>query len=148
MGLLSRLFARRHSKAVSSHLPSHLIPAPGHQLKVSVATTDMYAVIDLATDKGDKAALFITRCFDNAVYCDAREWHPASARAVALRIFGPEIGPHKVEQMQSIAGDAVRLGYRAATPLGLDLIFGAKRDNSWQEDLGLLIARARACAEI
>jgi hypothetical protein len=105
----------------------------------------MYAVIDLAKDKDHKASLFITRCFDNALYCDAREWHPTSAREAALRVFGPEIGQDKIGEMQSIAEDAVRLGYRAATPLDLDVIFGVKPDNSWQQDLALLIAKARAC---
>lgn len=128
------------------HLPQHLVPPPGHQLKVAVATGDMFSAIDSARNPADKAVIFITRCFDNALHCDAREWSIESAREAAGRVFGAWLARTKLDEMQMIAEEAVRLGYRAATPLNLDVMLGSKADSSWQRDLAKLVARARGCA--
>lgn len=144
MGLLSRLFSRDKSGRLSPHLPRHLVPPPGEALKGSVATKDMYDVLAFTNDYDLKASLFITRCFDNALYCDAREWHPTSAREAALRVFGPEFGTDIIREMQSLAEESVRLGYRAATSLDPDVVFGLEADNSWKQELAFLVAKARA----
>lgn len=127
------------------HLPRHLVPPPGHHLKATVATGDMLTAINSARDPADKAAIFITRCFDNALHCDAREWSIESAREAAERIYSARIARNKLDEMQMIAEEAVRLGYRAATPLDLDVMLGTKADSSWQRDLATLVARARRC---
>jgi len=129
------------------HLPRHLVPPPGHHLKAAVATGDMFTAIDSASDPADKAAIFITRCFDNAVHCDAREWSIENAREAAGRVFSARIARTKLDEMKMIAEEAVRLGYRAATPLDLEVTLRTKADSSWQRDLVTLVARARSCTQ-
>lgn len=127
------------------HLPRHLVPPPGHQLKAAVATGDMFTTIDSAREPTDKAAIFITRCFDNAIHCDAREWSMESAREAAEHVFGARIARNKLDELKIIAEEAVRLGYRAATPLDIEVILGTKTDRSWQRDLAILVAKAGRC---
>lgn len=152
-GVFDRMLGRDSLQAPQSggdapsglHLPRHLVPPPGHHLKAAVATGDMFTAIDSARDPADKAAIFITRCFDNALHCDAREWSIESAREAAVRVFSARIARNELDEMQMIAEEAVRLGYRAATPLDLEVMLGTKADSSWQRDLASLVARARRC---
>lgn len=152
-GVCDRMLGRESQQAPQSgddvpsgwHLPRHLVPPPGHHLKAAVATGDMFTAIDSARDPADKAAIFITRCFDNALHCDAREWSIKSAREAAERVFSARIARTKLDEMQMITEDVVRLGYRAAMPLDLEVMLGTKADSSWQRDLATLVAKARRC---
>lgn len=127
------------------HLPRHMVPPPGHHLKAAVAAGEMYTAIGATSDQADKAALLITRCFDHALHCDAREWGIGSAKDAVSKVFGPILDPSKLSEMHAIAEEAVRLGYRAATPLDLEVIMGTKTDDSWRRELASLVARARTC---
>lgn len=140
--------ASRSSDAASPglHLPRRMVPPPGHHLKATVAASDMYTAIGATRDHADKAALLITRCFDLALHCDAREWGIGSAKDAASRVFGAILDQRKLSEMHAIAEEAVRLGYRAATPLDLEAIMGTKTDDSWRRELASLVARARTCA--
>lgn len=121
------------------------MPPPGHHLKVAIATTDMFAAIETALDPADKTAILITRCFGNALHCDAREWGLTSAKESVRQVFTGAIEEQALEELQLIAEEAVRLGYRAATPLDLEVIMGQKPNNSWRTALEALVARARNC---
>lgn len=128
----------------AEHLPGHLLPPPGHHLKATIATSDMLAAIEAVHDPADKAAILMTRCFDNALHCDAREWGPASAKESVRQVFTGAIEEQALGELQLIADEAVRLGYRAATPLDLEVIMGQKPNNSWRPELEALVARARS----
>lgn len=129
----------------ATHLPGHLVPPPGHHLKATIATTDMHAAIEAARDPADKATILIIRCFENALYCDAREWDLASAKESVRSLFTGSVEQQALGELQLIAEEAVRLGYRAATPLDLEVIMGQKPNNSWRPELEELVARARSC---
>jgi hypothetical protein len=126
-----------------ARLPRHLVPPPGHRLKVTTATADMYTAIEAAHELRDKAAVLITRCFENGLYCDGREWGPKDARAAARRVFQRRIDDQRLDALQIIAEEAVLLGYRAATPLDLSMIMGQSPNDSWKPELRALVARAR-----
>lgn len=128
-----------------AHLPGHLVPPPGHNLKATIASADMYAAIEASRDSADKAVILITRCFDNALHCDALEWDLSSAKDSVTRVFSGQVEQEALGELQLIAGEAVRLGYRTATSLDLEVIMGMKPDNSWRPELEALLARARNC---
>lgn len=131
----------------SMHLPRNMVPPPGHHLKASVAASDMYTSIGATRDQADKAALLITRCFDNALHCDAREWGIVSAKDAASKIFGAILDQSRLNEMHAVAEEAVRLGYRTATPFDIEVMLGTKTDDSWRPELASLVARARSCAQ-
>lgn len=147
VGSLEEESVRRGSDSTikAAHLPGHLVPPPGHHLKATIATADMQAAIEAARDPADKATILITRCFENALHCDAREWNPASAKESVRLLFTGPIEQQALGELQLIAEEAVRLGYRAATPLDLEVIMGQKTNNSWRPELEALVARARSC---
>jgi len=128
-----------------AHLPGHLVPPPGHHPKTTITTADIHTAIEAASDPADKATILITRSFENALYCDAREWDPASAKELVRRLFTGPVEQQTLEELQLIAEEAVLLGYRAATPLDFEVIMGQKPNNSWRPELDALIVRARSC---
>lgn len=146
VGSFSEESERNGTDSVNAeHLPGHLVPPPGHHLKAMIATGDMFAAIEAARDPEDKAAILITRCFDNALHCDAREWGPANAKESVMRAFTGPVEQQALGELLLIAEESVKLGYRAATPLDLEVIMGQKPNNSWRPELEALVARARSC---
>ena len=143
----SRAAARVSEPRATAHLPQRLVPPAGHHLPAAAALADMTDAIGAAPDTRTRVEVFITRCFDYAVHCDAREWGPPQAREHASRLFSATLPAEALSQLQAVADEAVRLGYRAATPLDLSVILGQQPNESWKSELQQLVGRGRNCAQ-
>lgn len=94
------------------------------------------------TDWATQAQLVINACFQSAMISPPREWNAARARWEARQVLGGYLDPSRSAQIEEIAVEAVLLGYRAATPLDLDVIVGSKPNDSWKSEIEALLARA------
>ena len=131
------------SEKASVHMPSYMIPPYGSMLDTAFAVADMRKSLDMTSDLGLRIEIFVTRCMDNAIYCDPVKWGQAEARSEARRAFGSVFPPHVVAQLEDIADAAVLVGYRAATPLDVRVIMGQKPNDAWVLELRVLVAKAR-----
>lgn len=130
-----------------SHLPSHLVPPPGHELMVETALADMRQAINATPDLRSKLTVFVTRCFDNAFHCDPKAWGVRQAREEASSVFSGIVAGDSMTQLHEVAEEAVLLGYRAATPLDLFATMGQKPNDSWKPELQALVGRGKGCAK-
>jgi len=75
----------------------------------------------------------------------AQQWGPEHAHEVTRKLFGALVDAPTLARLQKIAHEAVLLGYRAATPLDLEVVMGVKKDYSWVPELQALKERASEC---
>lgn len=125
-----------------THIPDRLIPPTGATLRIEDALSDMNIAINERGSQTEKLKIFITRCFENAIYCSPQEWGKQQAYDATTLHFSRSLSESGLSKIKHIAGEAVLLGYRTATPLDLEVFLGMKKDNSWEKELDNLIRSA------